>query len=82
MPLIPLELLAAGEIGRIHSVEGDPPVTTRLQELGFVAGAVVEMLQPGTPLRLRLNRQQPFSYRADDHVMVLVDTDAHSADHP
>lgn len=69
--LIPLSLLAAGQVGRVSQVLGHQPTIHRLQELGMHDGAEVEMVQPGTPCIVRLSGQK-LCLRANDLSQVLV----------
>jgi ferrous iron transport protein A len=52
--LIPLEMLAAGQIARIAALCGMPDDTHRLEELGLRQGQLIEMVQPGVPCVLKL----------------------------
>jgi ferrous iron transport protein A len=74
MPLVPLELLRTGERGRIAELEGSPEFVHRLQEMGLREGALVEMLQPGSPCILAVD-QHRFSLRIDEVATVLVETE-------
>lgn len=72
---LPLELLSAGEEGRICQVDGDGAGTRRLAELGLAAGAWVRMVSPGRPCILAIGDQR-FSLRLDPSTMVLVEVAA------
>jgi ferrous iron transport protein A len=72
MQLVPLELMVAGEHGRVHEVDGSAAFVVRLQELGLQEGAEVEMVKIGSPCILAIN-QQRFSLRFDDQATVLVE---------
>ncbi len=56
--LVVLEDLRPGEVGRVEKVEGAPRVVRRLHELGVRQGAVVEMVQPGTTMIVRVGNQK------------------------
>ena len=75
LTLIPLELLSAGEEGRIHNLEGSPDFVHRLEEMGLRVGATVRMVQPGSPCILAIGHHR-FSVRIDDTATVLVETKA------
>ena len=53
--LIPLELLSAGQSGRIDALVGAPGEVQRLQEMGLRQGAWIEMVQPGSPCIVKLS---------------------------
>jgi Fe2+ transport system protein FeoA len=53
-----LEDLRAGEVGRVEKIEGAPRMVRRLHELGLRQGAMVEMLQPGPTMIVRVSNQK------------------------
>jgi Fe2+ transport system protein FeoA len=69
--LIPLNLLAPGQLARVGQVNGQPEEIHRLEELGLRGGATIEMVQPGSPCIIRLAGQK-FCFRADELLRVLV----------
>ncbi len=71
-PLVPLELLSAGEHGRIHDLDGSPELVHRLEEMGLRVGAQVTMVQPGSPCILAVGHHR-FSLRIDEDAAVLVE---------
>lgn len=73
--LIPLELMAAGESGRILEIDGHASFVHRLAELGISAGTPIEMIRPGAPCILAVNHQR-LSLRLEDAASVLVDLNA------
>ena len=56
IPLMPLELLGAGEWGEVEAVTGEPGWVGRLAELGIRNGSHVQVLQPGSPCLLERRR--------------------------
>lgn len=70
--VVPLELLQAGEQGRVCDVEGRPEFVHRLEEMGLRPGVTVRMLRPGSPCILDLN-QHRLSFRAERTTSVLVE---------
>ncbi|MEK6799504.1 MAG: FeoA domain-containing protein [Planctomycetota bacterium] len=46
--------LKAGEAAEIASIEAAPATAKRLADMGFVRGAVVRMIRPGRPCRVRI----------------------------
>lgn len=72
MQVVPLELLQAGEQGRICDLTGSPAFVHRLQEMGLREGAQVEMVRPGSPCILAVDHQR-FSLRLDEAATVLVE---------
>ena len=69
--LIPLSLLAPGQLAQVGQVSGRPDEIHRLEELGLRGGAAVEMVQSGSPCIIRLAGQK-LCFRADDLLRVLV----------
>ena len=53
-----LEKLRPGEVGRVDRIEGCPRMVRRLHELGLRQGAVVEMIQPGPTMIIRVDGQK------------------------
>jgi Fe2+ transport system protein FeoA len=53
--LIPLSLLAAGQVAQVDQLLGSPHEVHRLSEMGFTPGASLEMIQPGSPCIVRLS---------------------------
>jgi Fe2+ transport system protein FeoA len=49
-----LPVLEAGEVGTIAGVSATQIAAKRLADMGFVRGARVEMLRPGTPCLVRI----------------------------
>jgi len=50
-----LSLLGSGEAGFVCRVTIEPRLAKRLADLGFIAGARVEMIRPGRPCIVRIN---------------------------
>ncbi len=72
LPLIPLEMLSAGEEGCIHDIAGSAEFVHRLEEMGLRIGASVCMVQPGTPCILAVGNHR-FSLRIEESATVLVE---------
>ena len=72
MNVVPLELMANGEQGRVCALDGQPGFVVRLEEMGLHSGVRVCMVRPGSPCILEINHQQ-FSIRIENSVTVLVD---------
>ena len=72
MQLVPLELMATGEHGKVHDVDGSPEFVVRLQEMGLQTGAKVRMVKSGSPCILAINEQR-FSLRFDERATVMVE---------
>lgn len=51
-----LSSLRVGQVATIAEVEGANGAAKRLADLGFVAGATVEMIRSGAPCIVRLDR--------------------------
>ncbi len=49
-----LTALKRGDSARVLAVDGGHPSAKRLADLGFIPGATVEMLHPGTPCIVKL----------------------------
>ena len=43
-----------GDVGRITGIEAAQTAAKRLADMGFVRGAVVEMVRPGKPCLVRI----------------------------
>lgn len=71
-PLVPLELMNAGEHGRICELDGPPEFVHRLEEMGLSVGALVAMVQPGSPCILAVGHHR-FSLRIDEAASVFVE---------
>lgn len=69
--LIPLMMLAAGQMARVDQLLGLPEQVHRLEEIGLRLGAEIEMLQPGTPCIVRLAGHR-LCFRGDESTQVLV----------
>jgi ferrous iron transport protein A len=69
--IIPLTLLPDGQSANVSQVTGRPDQVHRLEELGLRGGAMVEMVQSGSPCIVRLSGHK-LCFRADDLLRVLV----------
>jgi len=70
--VIPLEILAPGEEGRIQDVDGDQRLVTRLAEMGLRQGVEVRMIANGSPCIIAFDNHR-ISFRADEDAVVLVE---------
>ncbi|MEX0716120.1 MAG: FeoA family protein [Planctomycetaceae bacterium] len=70
--VVPLEMLRAGERGRIHDVHGRLELVGRLEEMGFRAGAAIRMVRPGSPCIIALEDHR-LSFRGEQAAFVLVE---------
>lgn len=70
-PVVPLELLIAGEEARIVDVDGRQELVDRLAEMGLREGVVLRMVRPGQPCILAIGNHR-LSFRGDDAACVLV----------
>jgi len=70
--ILPLELLQAGETGRVLEVSGSAPVVVRLEEMGLRSGVQIRMVQPGQPCIVALDHQR-LSFRGEEAAVVLVE---------
>ncbi len=69
--IVPLELMAAGEMGHVVQMEGSPDVVHRLAEMGLREQARILMVQPGSPCIVAVGDQR-LSLRMDDDAEILV----------
>jgi len=69
--MIPLHLLASGEIGCICDVSGESSLVVRLEEMGLREGVKVRMVQPGQPCIIAFEGHR-LSFRGENDVTVLV----------
>jgi ferrous iron transport protein A len=72
MLVVPLELMASGEQGRVSSMDGADEFVVRLEEMGLREGTQIRMVQSGSPCILAVNEQR-FSFRFDGTATVLVE---------
>lgn len=69
--IVPLDLMAAGEVGHVVQVDGSPDVVHRLAEMGLREQARILMIQPGRPCIVAVGDHR-LSLRTDDEAEVLV----------
>lgn len=69
--LIPLGLLRPGQSANVDCVTGQPEQVHRLEELGLREGALIEMVQDGSPCIIRLAGHK-LCFRADELMRILV----------
>jgi Fe2+ transport system protein FeoA len=69
--LIPLSTLRLGQIAEVRQVVGQTEQVRRLEELGIRDGAVLEMVQPGTPCIVRVGASK-LCFRDGELLSVLV----------
>lgn len=67
-----LEDLQPGRVGRVEKIEGCPRTVRRLHELGLREGAVVEILQPGPTMIVRVNNHQKLWLRRCQGIRIHV----------
>jgi ferrous iron transport protein A len=77
--VIPLSLLAAGQIAEIFQVAGLPAHTRRLGEMGLREGARVQMLRQGSPCIVRLENSR-LCFRESEMSSILVRTSTAAAE--
>lgn len=69
--IVPLELMAAGEVGHVVQVDGSPDVVHRLAEMGLREQVHVTMVQPGRPCIIAVGDHR-LSLRTDDEAEIFV----------
>ena len=69
--LIPLCQLGAGVTAIVAAVLGGVEEVHRLSEMGLRSGAMIEMVQPGSPCVVKLGGHK-FGLRVDELLSVLV----------
>ena len=70
-PLVPIDLLRTGEVGRISEIDGDTQLAVRLAEMGLQPGAEVRMVRAGRPCIIAINNHR-VSLRANELASILV----------
>lgn len=70
--LIPLHLLASGQLACVRQVLGEAQQVHRLHEIGLHVGKQVEMVRSGSPCIIRLDGSK-LCFRADEVMSVLVE---------
>ncbi len=73
--MIPLAMLAAGEIGKVLDVLGDENCVKRMSELGLRIGSSIEVLQKGSPCVIRFGETK-LCFRDSELLNVLVQPSA------
>ena len=73
--IVPLELLRAGEEGRVLDVEGERGLVVRLAEMGLREGIAVRMVRPGSPCIVAIDNHR-MSFRCDEAAVVLVELES------
>ena len=69
--IVPMELMAAGEVGHVVQLDGTPEIVHRLAEMGLREQSRVLMIQPGKPCIVAIGDHR-FSMRTDDNAEILV----------
>lgn len=69
--IVPLDLMAAGEVGHVVQIDGSSEVVHRLAEMGLREQARILMVQPGRPCIIAVGDHR-LSLRTDDDAEVLV----------
>jgi ferrous iron transport protein A len=69
--LLPVSALRPGQVAEVGELVGPHAQVRRLQELGFRAGALLQMIRRGSPCILRVDGST-LCYREDDSLRVLV----------
>ena len=75
MQLVPLPVMNRGDVAVIHCLAGPTPLRRRLQELGLLPGAQIEILASGSPCILLLggrSGQTRLCLRGDEADSILV----------
>jgi Fe2+ transport system protein FeoA len=68
---IPIDFLQAGEIATVVHLDGDACCIQRLQEIGLLPGARLQMLQTGSPCIIAMEGRR-LSLRIDCHTSILL----------
>ena len=68
---IPIDFLQAGEVATVVHLDGDACCVQRLQEIGLLPGAKLQMLQPGSPCIIAMEGRR-LSLRIDCHTSILL----------
>ena len=68
---IPITHLRRGEVAEVTQVVGSPEQVRRLEELGLLAGARLEMIRGGSPCIVRVGGAT-LCVRDDDLLRVIV----------
>ena len=71
--ILPLELLAAGELACICDVAGSQELVHRLAEMGLREGVQVRMIQPGRPCIIAVANHR-LSFRGEESAFIMVET--------
>jgi Fe2+ transport system protein FeoA len=71
LEMLPLHLLPAGCSARVAELVGDIAQVHRMEEIGLRRGAIVKMLQPGTPCVVHVDGSR-LCFRESEAIGVLV----------
>jgi ferrous iron transport protein A len=72
MQILPLELLPAGQVGRVCDVSGQAALVHRLHEMGLREGTEIRVVRPGAPCIVAFEDHR-LSVRLEDEVTILVE---------
>jgi len=70
-PVLPLELIRAGEWAEIEDIAGEPTWVSRMAELGVRVGCRLQVLRQGKPCLLRIGSSR-LSFRDESGMHILV----------
>lgn len=70
-PLLPLELLAAGEWAEVGEVHGQPAWVGRMAELGIRPGSRIQVVSGGSPCLVLVGGSR-LSLRGEQAMQILV----------
>jgi len=79
--IVPLQLLNAGEDGRIHEIDGQQELVVRLKEMGLAEGVTVRMVQSGEPCIIAYDNHR-ISFRGSDAAVIMVECIGNSCPSP
>jgi len=69
--LLPVSALRPGQVAEVGELVGPKAQVRRLQELGFRAGALLQMIRCGSPCILRVD-DSTLCFRDNDSLRVMV----------
>lgn len=73
MPLLPLDMLNAGEHARVAQIDGEPTLVMRLHEMGLHENVEITLIQSGQPCIIAIGNHR-LSFRGEEAAVILVET--------
>ncbi len=70
--VLPIDLLAEGEKGRVVDIDGHQDVVMRLQEMGLKPGSQIRLIRSGSPCIVLVDERR-LSFRTEQSAEIFVE---------